>query len=264
MTEEEKKEFEEFQKWKKEHKKEDNSTTKNPQVPNSESMGQTQSSVNNTSVPSAPPTNNTQNIPKKKNKGCITGIIIAFVIFFIIICAGTCGNTNTNSMSDTTVVDTAIIDSTDEHAVSTQTKKGWEISKEKDEMDDSENVWASIVSDNVNDIGYPYNEVSLTLTVRKMKKYGIDVIVQSSNGQIYGQEYQNDNYVTIRFDNNPATKYYFDTASDGSSDEVFLQKKSTFIANAKKAHTIKVEVPYFQAGRQLFTFTVDEPLVWKY
>ena len=96
-----------------------------------------------------------------------------------------------------------------------------------------------------------------------MKKYGYDVLIQITKGQIVGNEYNGSNYVTVRFDDNAPKKYYFNDAEDGSSDVVFINKHSEFIKQCKQAKDIKVEIPLYQAGRPVFSFHVDEPLTWR-
>lgn len=96
-----------------------------------------------------------------------------------------------------------------------------------------------------------------------MKKYGYDVIIVISKGQIHGSRFNGDNYITARFDEGAPKKYYFNEAADGSSDRVFLTNKSDFIKRCKQAKDIKIDIPIFQSGRPAFTFHVDEPLVWR-
>ena len=93
-------------------------------------------------------------------------------------------------------------------------------------------------------------------------RYGYDVMISLTDGQIYGSEYNNDNYVTVRFDEDPPIKYWYNEAADASSSTVFVKKISDFITHCKKAMSIKVEVPIFQGGRKIFNFEVSSPLVW--
>lgn len=138
----------------------------------------------------------------------------------------------------------------------------WNYRIEKDKMTDSRNTWASILSENSIDLDFPYNETYCRITVRYMKKWGTDVLVELTSGQIYGNEYRNENYLMVRFDDEKPIKYWFNEASDGSSDCVFIRKHSDFIARCKKARTIKIEVPIYQAGRPIFTYKLDVPLKW--
>lgn len=95
-----------------------------------------------------------------------------------------------------------------------------------------------------------------------MKKYGTNVMIQITQGQIIGNEYNGTNYVTVRFDEDAPKKYYFNEAADLSTETVFLTNPKGFIERCKKAKNIKVEIPLYQAGNPLFRFHVDESLVW--
>jgi len=141
--------------------------------------------------------------------------------------------------------------------------KRWETNTSIDEMTGTENIWKSLTSDNTHNFDFPYEGGSkLKLTVRYMKKYGNDVLLKISSGQILCSEYNGTNYVNIRFDDGEPMRFYTKEPSDYSSDYVFLSNPSKFINKAKKAKTIKVEIPIYEEGRPIFTFTVDEPLTW--
>ena len=131
-------------------------------------------------------------------------------------------------------------------------------------MTDTKNIWANLKSDNSISQSFPYDGYTYaTITIRYMKKYGYDAIISISKGQIHGSRYNGDNYITARFDEGTPKKYTFTEAADGSSEMVFLVSKSDFIKRCKQAKDIKIEVPLYQAGRPIFTFHVDEPLVWR-
>lgn len=141
--------------------------------------------------------------------------------------------------------------------------KGWNETTSVDEMTDSENIWKSIYSDNEKEFDFPYNGGSrLQITVRYMKKYGSDVILTLTKGQIHCSEYSGTNYVTVRFDEYPPKKFGVNEPADGSSDYVFLKNPRGFINAAKKAKSIKVQIPVYQEGNPTFLFTVDESLTW--
>lgn len=258
MTDEEKKEFEEFLEWKKKKKEEEQPSS--PSV--DESKEPSSSNVNKSSEKQA---NSEQSGKAGKsesqslNIAIILGVfaLIIFVIIFVVSLSSV-NNTSNNGKSAITADSSSVLEEE-----SKEEPTGWTRSVEKDPMDDSDRIFVSVSSDNFNNIGEPYGVVNVTLMVRKMKKYGTDVIVQTSSGQIFGNKYNDTNYITVRFDNNKPMRFYFDEAADGSSGYVFLRKRSAFIANAKKAHKITIDVPYFQAGRQVFTFTTPKPLEWQ-
>lgn len=80
----------------------------------------------------------------------------------------------------------------------------WDIQTSIDEMTDTKNILASIRSINHINQGFPYEGNSYAIiTIRYMKKYGYDVLVQISKGQIHGSSYSGTDYITARFDEGP-------------------------------------------------------------
>lgn len=138
----------------------------------------------------------------------------------------------------------------------------WNVTEKIDEMTDSKNYWAKQVSDNSFELDFPYSTSYCYITIRYMKKYGDDVLVSLTSGQIYGNKYRDDNYVLVRFDSENPIKYYFNEPADASSDCVFIRNKGDFIERCKKATDIKIEVPIYQNGRPIFKFHVEKPLEW--
>lgn len=108
---------------------------------------------------------------------------------------------------------------------------------------------------------FPYEGNSyLTITVRWMKKYGYDVLLEITKGQMVGNEYNGTNYVRVRFDGGKVQKFYYNEPNDGSSNLVFLKKAHTFIEKCKSAKDIIIEQEFYQEGVHQFKFHVDEPL----
>lgn len=136
-------------------------------------------------------------------------------------------------------------------------------SEKIDEMTDAKIKFASIRSENTVELNFPYGECALTYCVRKNSNGVNDVYLILSSGQFSGGEYDGSNYVMVRFDDFPATKYTFSEAADGSSDVIFLNNTKDFIKRAKKATKIKIEAPLFQEGNRLFRFSASKPLAWE-
>ena len=199
-------------------------------------------------------------------------LIIVGVVFFVIflfLMIKSCGNSpqnNYNNVDSAMVLgndsDTRIVDSID-HNTTTPSSSGssWNFEFDHDKMDNSKRIYARITSDNV--VGLDYSSTDATICVRYMKKYGYEALITLSSGQIFGNEYNGDNYILVKFDDGRAKKYYFDETSDGSSETVFIRKKSDFIAHCKKSKKIRIEIPIFDNGRQVFDFKVGKPLTWR-
>lgn len=197
---------------------------------------------------------------KKKMNGCLKALLIATGVFFLLLFIGVVFGDDQTEGSPTTN-DSTIVESTKE--VIESPKITWTYTEEVDEMTDAVSKWATVVSDNYINQEFPYQgETFAEIVVRYMKKYGTDVMIKITQGQIIGNEYNGTNYITVRFDEDAPKKYYFNEAADLSTETVFLTNPKSFIEDCKKAKNIKVEIPLYQAGRPLFRFYVDESLVW--
>lgn len=165
-------------------------------------------------------------------------------------------------------VDSAVVDSDlfsdDTQGVNPHTQvqiKKWDLTTNQDEMDDSKSYWYSLQSDNYANFDFPYEGNSyLTITVRWMKKYGYDVLLEITKGQMVGNEYNGTNYVRVRFDGGKVQKFYYNEPNDGSSNLVFLRNAQKFIEKCKSAKDIIIEQEFYQEGIHQFKFHVDEPL----
>lgn len=189
-------------------------------------------------------------------------IILAIVgVSFLVLCINMCNSITTSNGtyldSDTAVIDTALYGNTPIEVE----KKTWSLQTKQDEMDDSKSYWYSLQSDNYVNFDFPYEGDSyLTITVRWMKKYGYDVLLEITDGQMVGDEYNGTNYVRVRFDGGKVQKFYYNEPNDGSSNLVFLRNAQKFIEKCKNAKDIIIEQEFYQEGVLQFKFHVDEPL----
>lgn len=274
MTEEEKKEFEEFLQWKKERAaqtkeaNENSVSTQNQELNEKDKNGivpkeSKKDSINKNTALSS------DNSSPWRTIAFAAVIIILFVIFFAAI-TGDKKDKQNDSFSQQVAETPANSKVTEEYTLPEEKaekpeppKVTWHISSSTDEMTDTKNIWAKITSDNYISQDFPYEGLTYArITVRYMKKYGYDVLVEITKGQIDGREYYGTDYITARFDEGAPKRYYFNEAADGSSDVIFLRNKSDFIKKCKQAKNIKIDIPIYQSGRPVFTFHVDEPLVW--
>lgn len=189
-------------------------------------------------------------------KGCLWAIAIFFIYIIVINLIGM--HTEKDIASVYNDVDTTSV--AKEKSIKSSEKKGWTHTEEKDEMRGGTDTYDFITSDNAVDFGFPYNGgSSLHIVIRHSIKYGTDVYLSINKGQFSGNEYSNDNYVSIKFDNGEIKKYYFNEPSDGSTSTVFLRKEKELIAKFKTAKNIMIEAPFFQEGRRVFKFNNIEP-----
>ena len=266
MTEEEKKEFEEFLKWKAEKARMAASveTEVSSDTPAESDDTKSKKDV----VPQSDMVSNGDANKESDNTWLyILAVVIAIVLLFTLVIALSDSKRSNTSDAETTEeveVDTVAVALPNDEVAKEKNKVTWDFTITKDDMYDTNNVWAEIKSDNYISQSFPYEGYTYaTITVRYMKKYGYDAIITISKGQIHGNRYNGNNYITARFDEGAPKKYYFNEAADGSSEMVFLNSKSDFIKRCKQAKDIKIDIPIYQAGRPTFTFHVDEPLVWR-
>lgn len=268
MTEDEKKEFEEFLQWKAEKAKHAEQGKQAEAENSDEKSGN--ADIDSQQSQKLQPVTTTNNAVEKgsSNMGCIIAIVIIVILFLIFFVAGMPNKNEVHQPAESEVDEEMAVDTLAAGAVEDvlpeSTKVVWDFTIEKDEMTDTKNIWASIISDNSVSQHFPYEGLTFAkITIRYMKKYGYDAIISITKGQIHGNRYNGNNYITARFDDGTPKKYYFNEAADGSSEMVFLSSKSDFIKKCKQAKSIKLDIPLFQAGRPVFSFRVDEPLTWR-
>ena len=194
---------------------------------------------------------------KKMKKIILTIVGVSFLVLCINMCNSITTSNGTYLDSDTAVIDTALYGNTPIEVE----KKTWSLQTKQDEMDDSKSYWYSLQSDNYANFDFPYEGDSyLTITVRWMKKYGYDVLLEITDGQMVGNEYNGTNYVRVRFDGGKVQKFYYNEPNDGSSNLIFLRNAQKIIEKCKNAKDIIIEQEFYQEGVHQFKFHVDEPL----
>lgn len=138
----------------------------------------------------------------------------------------------------------------------------WGYETSTDKMTSKPVATAMLRSENSLSLGFPYQGVNHGwLTIRRHPKYGTDVIVQVTKGQVLCRSYDGCT-ISVRFDDGKPARFGAVGPEDHSSEILFLKSSERFIANAKKAKRILVEIPMYQEGNQLLEFTTATPLVW--
>lgn len=207
------------------------------------------------------PQRNWNGIPPQKKglSGGVIAIIVISCIFGLGGLATLCSRIDekTSSLSSSA---TSVKEETNNKKIKT-----WELSEEKDPMSDKIIYFANLESDNEEQFEFPYQGGSrLILCIRKSPKYGDDVILKITNGQLLSSEFESNNQVSVRFDDKPAKKYRTAEPADFSPDQLFLRNAKDFINNAKTAKTIRIQIPIYQEGERIFNYRLDEPLKWEH
>lgn len=134
-------------------------------------------------------------------------------------------------------------------------KSNWSYTEDADKMTNEKRYFASCVSTNEIDFEFPYNGGSFfTLTVRQMGK-GNEIVLQVSKGQ-FMTSISSSESIRAKFDDGQAFTFSFNSASDGSSDVIFIENSTKFLSKLKTAKKLLIEAPFYSAGRQHIEFDV--------
>lgn len=132
----------------------------------------------------------------------------------------------------------------------------WSYSTDEDKVRGASTFYARTVSTNRVQQDAPYDGgTSMAMTVRKHPRWGIDVFLTISEGQMMCPSYSGCSGM-VRFDNAPAQRVRFTGPEDSSSEVVFVEGAKSFIAKLKKAKHVTIEKTLYQAGAPQFEFDV--------
>lgn len=147
--------------------------------------------------------------------------------------------------------------------VSSPSANRWRYTDERDEMGRGSIKTASLKSTNSISLEFPYQgEQHATLAIREHPKFGKDVFISIEKGQLLDSDFHD--RVTVRFDNDKTASFPTVRPADLSTETLFLRGTAfpTFLTKLRTAKTLRVEVPIYQAGNQVFEFNV-EGFDWK-
>jgi hypothetical protein len=113
---------------------------------------------------------------------------------------------------------------------------------------------AQIESANSLALDFPYKGKNHgTLWVVQLPKGRVNVAFQIEKGQLQCTSYSGCNLV-IRFDDAPAVTFSATGAADNSSETIFINSTSRFIAMASKAKKIMVQPTIYKGGSPVLEF----------
>lgn len=132
----------------------------------------------------------------------------------------------------------------------------WTYSLEHDPMTSRMAKYARIESENLVALEFPYQGPQRgRLVFRNHPTHGRDILFQIERGQLLCQPYS-DCRIMVRFDEAPAQSWSVVAPSDHSSTTLFLQDESTFMRRMRGTNVLRLMVPVYQAGEQVFEFHV--------
>jgi len=129
----------------------------------------------------------------------------------------------------------------------------WEYSESRDEMRGTTAKFASITSENVVDLEFPYGEVNGQIWIRRRPEDGLNLAFEVDKGQVLCHSFSDD-YVSMKFDDGPIQKFRCTGSSDGSSETAFIIDDQRALTALKRAKRTIVEAEFYQHGRQQFVF----------
>jgi hypothetical protein len=133
--------------------------------------------------------------------------------------------------------------------------KNWQYHQSIDKMTSKSTKFAEITSNESLDLGFPYEGVNYgQLTLRHKNRLNIYLSIQK--GQISGG-YEN-NFITVRFDDEKPIKFSYSEPQDGSSDIIFIDNELKFLSKLKKSKKVLISLPLYHEGNQILEFnTID-------
>jgi len=135
--------------------------------------------------------------------------------------------------------------------------KGYEYTNEKDALSSKTIKNAIVQSDNYINLNFPYSGAQkATIQVRKHPRFGNDVLIFVQKGQITPD--YNNKRIGVRFDNGKVINYRVAESADHSSHIIFIKNYKHFTQRAAKAKKITIELPFYQNGNKVVTFTTSD------
>jgi hypothetical protein len=183
---------------------------------------------------------------------------LAFTLILLLIPTNQTMTNQTNPIDTTSIQNTPAIDTT---STEQQTNQNWSYQEDVDKMRNTTSYWATTSSHETKDFGFPYQNVQQQIVLRKMSKYGFDILIQLSEGQ-YVCDYDGCS-INVKFDNGPIKTYSVNEAKGGTSGVLFIINKKGFLTNLKKSSKVMIESNFYERGSETFEFTVDG-LIWNH
>lgn len=267
MTEEEKREFEEFLEWKRakqaEKERQEAAQKAADEAKDAAPASDNYSKDEKTPQPApvaSPTQGNTKPTGDSSNVAlAIVGVVIGLFVLFVLVATcngGSSSPATVNYESAAIEEETVAIVDTLEEPVSAEPASSWRYFEEVDEMTDKTAYFASVTSKEAAYFDFPYEGGSyLTLTVRKSPKFGNDVYIRISQGQF--KTGYDGTTIKVRFDDEPQFSVSCNEASDGSSDILFLNGFNKLVGKLKNHKTMKINAEFYQEGNHTFTFDIE-------
>lgn len=182
-------------------------------------------------------------------------LIINLTTSFVTILLLSCQRTITSDIEIASAVDSAaiVVDS-----IVPTIDNNWTYHQATDKMTSKSIKFAQIMSNESLDLEFPYEGLNYGHLILR-KKDGLDIYLEIDKGQISGG-YEN-NFITVRFDEEKAIKFSYSEPQDGSSNLIFIDNEFKFLSNLKKSKKTLISLPLYQSGNQILEFKTAD-LKW--
>lgn len=142
-----------------------------------------------------------------------------------------------------------------------QMGQSWNYADGEDKMSGKSVRRAYVSSVNTVNFKFPYSGVQQAmLTIRKHPRWGTSVYLSLDKGQfVCGYD---DCDIRVRFSKGSTQRMSASAPDDHSSNLLFINNTSTFIAQSRKADKVYMEADFFQEGSRVFEFDISD-LEWK-
>src|SRR5262249_11124948 len=135
------------------------------------------------------------------------------------------------------------------------TPSAWRYDTDVDQMSGKKSQSASVKSSNTVRFDFPYEGAQHgTLTLRKHPRWGNNVMLKIERGQFMA--HVTGVQVLARFDDGGPVKFWAVGPEDHSTTILFINDYSRFVAQLRKAKTVRLSTPIYQHGSPVFEFDV--------
>lgn len=200
----------------------------------------------------------------KQRQDTTAGWLLVAILGVFAYCGfGTCGSgrgqsESSESLADTSPADSGLppIDGNDSvEETKLPTTSSWVYEESADPMGRGTIKTAVVVSTNEVSFGFPYEGAQkAVLMLRRHPKHGKDIILKIEKGQfIVGVDGCT---VEIKFDNGKPRTYWANEPADYDTTVLFIRGYDRFVAAARKAKKVSIEVGFYQEGQHVFEFNI--------
>lgn len=198
--------------------------------------------------------------PGQKAGGCLKigclGFVILFLVFVVLSMFGALPGADEETDKNAKPAAEAKSEPSEPSKVEPdKPKTAWRYTSEVDAMTDKETRTACVTSTDEVELKWPYKAVTAELCLRDSPKFGKEAYMAlNGDGQILCRSYE-PCAITVRFGDKPMQKLSGIGAADGSTNIVFVRDRALVDrALAANPDVTRIEVDYYQAGRQALAF----------